>query len=86
MSFIEKDTLRGTRTHNLWIRSPTRYPLRQQGLESHTDFLKSQRLYEKVIEMHPFQILELYRNLRLRSWSEGMISGEQTEVCKLPLN
>ena len=29
-----KDTLRGTRTHNLWIRSPTRYPLRQQGLNS----------------------------------------------------
>ena len=29
-----KSTLRGTRTHNLWIRSPTRYPLRQQGLDT----------------------------------------------------
>ena len=31
---LQKITLRGTRTRNLWIRSPTRYPLRQQGLIS----------------------------------------------------
>ena len=29
---VEKETTRSeTRTHNLWIRSPTRYPLRHTG-------------------------------------------------------
>ena len=47
----QKITLRGTRTHNLWIRSPTRYPLRQQGLDNTLDrqFMKIYEIMRKRV-------------------------------------
>ena len=46
----QKATPGGTRTHNLWIRSPTRYPLRHWGLAlSATNvYLKSFNLNHKL--------------------------------------